>query len=82
MYRDKTRNWDQEALHADHTDARKHGGTKADRLLHATCNKQRQTGTHDDARPAVTGTHPQDRKPPTGHPGPRNGMQPVNVTFT
>ena len=65
MYRTKTRNWDGEPLHADHTQARANGGHKADRLLHGRCNKQRQSGTHDAHRPAVTGTHPRDWKAPT-----------------
>ncbi|MCT2299759.1 hypothetical protein M3G04_02390 [Dietzia cinnamea] len=82
LSRDKARNWDGEALHADHTDPRARGGTKADRLLHGVCNKQRQIGLHDDNRPALTGTHPRDWKPPTPAPSHHHGMQPVNVTFT
>lgn len=42
-------------LAADHTLSRAHGGTKADRLLHALCNKRRGDGSKDDERPAVTG---------------------------
>lgn len=56
MYRNKTRNWDGQALEADHTKARSRfgaGKTRADRLLHKTCNIQRGDGTHDDERPAL-----------------------------
>ena len=55
MYRDADLNWDGQALAADHTIARAHGGKKADRLLCATCNKQRGDGSRDDQRPALTG---------------------------
>ncbi|MFI6368912.1 hypothetical protein ACIBG0_40075 [Nocardia sp. NPDC050630] len=41
-------------LAADHTLARAKGGTRADRLLHALCNKQRGDGSRDDQRPALT----------------------------
>ncbi|MCQ4148595.1 hypothetical protein NOS52_12535 [Rhodococcus qingshengii] len=44
-----------QGLAADHSHARAHGGTKADRLLHGLCNKQRGDGSKDDLRPAVTG---------------------------
>ena len=81
MHRDKTANWDGEALHADHEQARANGGHKADRLLHGRCNKQRQTGTHDAHRPTVTGTHPHGWKPPTVTLGPGIGHQPLAVTF-
>lgn len=74
MYRDKTRNWDGEPLHADHTQARANGGHKADRLLNGRCNKQRQAGTHDAHRPALTGTHPKDWKPPTAATSPTHGL--------
>lgn len=55
MYRDKRRNPDGRALAADHTKARATHGTRhlADRLLHGTCNSQRQAGDHDDQRPAL-----------------------------
>jgi hypothetical protein len=32
-------------LEADHSLARSHGGTRADRLLHKTCNRKRGDGT-------------------------------------
>lgn len=55
MYRDAARNRDGESLHADHSRARAHGGTKADRLLHGTCNRERGEGSRDHLRPALTG---------------------------
>lgn len=58
MFKDKAKNWDSKALAADHTHARVAGGTKADRLLHFTCNSQRQDGRNDHLRPAVTGAPP------------------------
>lgn len=58
MHRDPTKNWDGKALHADHTKARATGGTRADRLLCDTCNKQRGTGDRDHLRPALTGEWP------------------------
>ncbi|NKU18363.1 hypothetical protein GS907_07225 [Rhodococcus hoagii] len=72
MYRDRTTNWDHNptssdrasgSLAADHSHARTHGGTKADRLLHGRCNKQRQAGSRDHLRPAVTGQHPSEPIP-------------------
>lgn len=44
-------------LAADHTHARAHGGTVADRLLHDVCNKERGDGSRDDQRPALTRAH-------------------------
>lgn len=44
MWKDKRRNPAGMALEADHSLARAHGGTTADRLLHALCNRSRQTG--------------------------------------
>lgn len=61
MHKDKALNWDAEALAADHLE--KGGaktGTKAQRLLHGRCNKQRQDGARDDARPVATGRHPSE----------------------
>ena len=55
MFRDPDRNFDNQPLAADHTQARIHGGMKADRLLHNKCNSERQDGRNDDRRPAVTG---------------------------
>jgi hypothetical protein len=45
MYRDPSRNVDGLTLEADHTLARSQGGTRADRLLLATCNRSRGDGT-------------------------------------
>ncbi|QDF19683.1 HNH endonuclease [Corynebacterium phage Dina] len=42
-----------QALDADHIQARGNGGRKADRLLHASCNRSRQKGERDDQRPAL-----------------------------
>lgn len=42
-----------EALAADHSLARAHGGTQADRLLHERCNKSRGDGSRDHLRPAL-----------------------------
>lgn len=65
MYRDKTKNWDAHPLEADHSKSRSRfgaGKTRADRLLHKTCNIRRGDGTHDDERPALAGqiTVPED----------------------
>ena len=57
---DPAKNWDGEPLHADHTTAVAHGGGHADRLLCATCNRQRGNGDWDDQRPAALGIHPRD----------------------
>ncbi len=53
MYRDAARNPDGGALAADHSHARAHGGTIADRLLHDLCNKARGDGSRDHQRPAL-----------------------------
>jgi hypothetical protein len=42
-------------LDGDHSIARSRGGTVADRLLHAECNRARGDGSRDAQRPAVTG---------------------------
>lgn len=55
MYRDKTLNFDQLPLAADHSIPRSRGGTLADRLLHGRCNSERGDGSRDDQRPALTG---------------------------
>lgn len=57
MFKDDASNFDGEPLAADHSHARAHGGTIADRLLHATCNKQRGDGSRDTQRPALA-AHP------------------------
>ena len=54
MYRDAARNPDGMPLEADHTTARSQGGTRADRLLLATCNRSRGDGT----RQALSGGRP------------------------
>lgn len=55
MYKDKAQNFDGFALAADHSVARAHGGRKADRLLHHTCNSTRGAGgaEKDELRPAA-----------------------------
>lgn len=58
--RTKTKNWDGRALAADHSDESAQSGGRADRLLHGTCNSQRQDGSNDYRRPAVTGKHPSE----------------------
>lgn len=55
MYREASRNFDEQVLHADHSVSRAHGGVLADRLLHGKCNKDRGDGSRDHLRPAVTG---------------------------
>lgn len=62
MYREPASNWDSKPLEADHSQARSHGGTIADRLLHSVCNRQRQDGRNDHLRPAVTGMDPADAR--------------------
>jgi hypothetical protein len=42
-------------LDGDHSVARSHGGTVADRLLHSECNRARGDGSRDHLRPAITG---------------------------
>jgi hypothetical protein len=54
MHAEPQHNWDREPLHADHTTARSKGGKHAERLLHATCNRQRGNGSRDHLRPAAT----------------------------
>ncbi len=41
MYRNKALNADRMSLEADHSTPRAHGGTVADRLMLATCNRSR-----------------------------------------
>lgn len=55
MYRDKTRNFDGQPLHADHVKSRADGGTVARRLLHGSCNAARGDGSRDHERPALKG---------------------------
>lgn len=45
MYRNPQLNVDRMPLEADHTIARSLGGTTADRLMLATCNRSRGNGT-------------------------------------
>lgn len=59
MYEKPELNWDKRPLAADHIDP--HGArarTQATRLLHFTCNSQRQDGHNDHRRPALTGRPP------------------------
>nr|WP_082933497.1 hypothetical protein [Gordonia sp. 852002-10350_SCH5691597] len=56
MFKQPERNWDTTPLEADHTVSRSQGGTRADRLLHSVCNRQRGDGSRDHLRPAVTGS--------------------------
>jgi hypothetical protein len=65
MYRDPARNTDNRPLDADHSQARSRGGTKADRLLHSSCNRSRQDGSRDHQRPAL-----RDRPRPQAFPWP------------
>lgn len=57
MYRKPERNFDGRTLHADHSKSRSRygiGRTRADRLLHDTCNRERGDGSRDNERPALT----------------------------
>nr|DAM44613.1 MAG TPA: HNH endonuclease [Caudoviricetes sp.] len=56
MWRDPHQNWDNKPLAADHIQPRAQGGRLAERLLHFTCNSQRQDGKNDHQRPALTQT--------------------------
>jgi hypothetical protein len=71
MHREPSRNPDQRPLSADHTIARAHGGTKADRLLHEVCNKERGDGSRDHIRPAATGRAIEQPNTDTGPLGTR-----------
>lgn len=54
MFKDKAKNFDGRALARDHIE--EHGarrGSNKDRLLHFTCNSQRQGGHNDAQRPAA-----------------------------
>lgn len=77
MHKDKQRNWDGQALAADHSHA--HGaknGEQPDRLLHGRCNSQRQDGRYDARRPALTGKHPSEPlAPQAGARAPQCGQQ-------
>ncbi|AQX70124.1 AAA family ATPase [Corynebacterium stationis] len=53
MYREPALNHDGKSLAADHGHARHYGGTKANQLLHFTCNSSRKQGDNDDKRPAL-----------------------------
>lgn len=53
MFKHGPRNWDHRPLAADHSISRAMGGTKADRLLHATCNERRGDGSKDHLRPVA-----------------------------
>ncbi|ANN98193.1 hypothetical protein [Mycobacteroides abscessus] len=70
MFRDKACNWDGKQLAGDHSVPRVHGGHLADRLLHGTCNSQRQDGRWDHIRPVVQGIHPSQWTPKGTGPQP------------
>lgn len=80
MYRDKNRNFDGQALAADHELARAHGGDAAGRLLHGSCNSSRGDGSRDAQRPALspdslTPTRSPAR-PAAAQPGPAPALSP------
>lgn len=81
MYRDKARNFDGQALAADHELARAHGGDAAGRLLHGSCNSSRGDGTRDAQRPAAApdGSTPTPVAvgPPAAPPGPAPALSPA-----
>lgn len=81
MYRDKTRNFDGQALAADHIQARANGGTTAGRLLHGSCNSSRGDGSRDALRPALAshGAEPDPRpdSPPAAPLGPAPALSPA-----
>lgn len=82
MYRDKTKNWDHKPLAADHDDERAATGALAGRLLHLTCNSQRQGGERDDQRPALTGRHPSTPRPQAAQLGPETTASHTTPPFT
>jgi hypothetical protein len=49
MFKDAASNPDKRPLEADHTTARSRGGTRADRLILATCNGSRGDGSRGGA---------------------------------
>ena len=54
LYKTPDQNWDHKPLAADHTQTNgAANGEDATRLLHFTCNSQRQSGARDATRPAV-----------------------------
>ena len=55
MFREPTKNWDARPLAADHDTEKARDRGRAGRLLHFTCNSQRQDGRFDNERPAVLG---------------------------
>ena len=64
MYENPKQNWDHKPLAADHEQA--HGAKNrelANRLLHFTCNSQRQDGSHDHHRPALNVLHKTSQTP-------------------
>lgn len=82
MYRDKAKNWDGKPLAADHDDERAATGALAGRLLHLTCNSQRQGGERDDQRPALTGRHPSTPRPQAAQLGPETTASHTTPPFT
>jgi hypothetical protein len=59
MYRDPRSNIDGAPLEADHTTPRSLGGTVADRLLLAVCNRSRGNGTRLPAQRPAPPAQPQ-----------------------
>lgn len=81
MYRDKARNFDGQALAADHIQARANGGTAAGRLLHGSCNSSRGDGSRDALRPALAAPGeeptPHPDSPPAAPLGPAPALSPA-----
>lgn len=77
MYRDKHRNFDGQALAADHVRARAHGGTVASRLLHGSCNSSRGDGSRDAQRPALSPTGQGPAREPVSSPSAQLGPAPA-----
>lgn len=78
MHRDPAANFDGAALEADHTLARSKGGQHADRFLHMTCNRERQDGSRDHLRPALTGS---DRLPHGRNPAETSALDPRHMPW-
>lgn len=60
MFKNPTKNWDHEPLHADHSHAISKTRGQADRLMCATCNKQRGNGDWDHQSPLKLGIPPEE----------------------
>ena len=83
MYRNPQHNWDHQPLHADHTNPLAKGGEHADRLMCATCNKQRHSGDYDHLSPLHTGIPPEHWSKITIHATQTTTThyQPTHATF-